>query len=207
MAWGLVVQGIVIGVSIAAPVGPIGVLCIRRTLAEGRLVGLATGLGAATADGLYGFLAAFGLAAASSWLNGGQRWLEMAGGLFLCYLGWSAYRSLPADKSTERVLDSGLLRAYASTFLLTLANPMTIMAFLGILAGLGLAVAESSLHGALLVAGVVLGSASWWLILSAAVSLLRSRFTDAHMRWINRLSGLVIMGFGIYRLALLALVR
>ena len=134
----LFVRGLVIGFSIAAPVGPIGVLCIRRTLAEGQLYGLVSGLGAATADALYGCVAGFGLTFISAFLIGHKLWLSLIGGLFLLYLGIKTLLSKPAEDAAKAE-GKGLFRAYASTFLLTVTNPMTILSFAAIFAALGLA--------------------------------------------------------------------
>jgi threonine/homoserine/homoserine lactone efflux protein len=199
---GLFARGAILGFSIAAPVGPIGVLCIRRTLAEGRLVGLLSGLGAATADAFYGSIAAFGLTAISSLLVGHQNVLRIVGGLFLVYLGIRTILALPAQaaKSGQR---RQLLNNYLSTLGLTLTNPTTILSFVAIFAGLGWAGTSGASYGsaALLVAGVFSGSALWWLILSSGVSLIRSRFTPRVMGWVNRVSGTLIAGFGVVALA------
>lgn len=196
------VRGIVIGFSIAAPVGPIGVLCIRRTLTEGRLAGLLSGLGAATADAVYGSIAGFGLSLITGFLVGQQRWIRLAGGLFLCYLGVATLLARPRNVShPDLSKSSGPLAAYLSTFFLTLTNPMTILSFAAIFAGLGLAnKAGNTLSAGVLVLGVFIGSASWWLLLSGGVSLLRTRFRPAGMNWVNRISGLVILGFGLFAL-------
>jgi threonine/homoserine/homoserine lactone efflux protein len=196
-------RGMVIGFSIAAPVGPIGVLCIRRTLAEGRAAGLLSGLGAASADAIYGFVAGFGLTYVSNILVGYQSWIRLVGGLFLCYLGLRTFVSKPAE-SAEQVKGEGLLRDYASTFFLTLTNPMTIISFAAVFAGLGIGSATGDYGAAtLLVLGVFAGSAAWWLMLSGGVSLVRSRFTPRTLGWVNKAAGLVILGFGV--LALLSL--
>ena len=192
-----ILKGFLIGISIAAPVGPIGVLCIRRTLAEGRLVGLVTGLGAATADAVYGAIAAFGLAILIGFLIEQQIWLRLIGGLFLCYLGVKTFISIPAEKAAE-VSGGGLMRAYLSTFFLTLTNPLTILSFAAIFAGLITPTGRSDLFtGISLVAGVFIGSATWWLLLSWLVSLFRTRFDRKAMIWVNRLSGIVIFAFGV----------
>lgn len=189
-------RGILIGISIAAPVGPIGVLCIRRTLAEGRAAGLVSGLGAATADGLYGCVAGFGLTFISDLLVGNTFWLRLAGGAFLIYLGVRTWLSRPAGQAVE-ARGTGLIGAYGSTFLLTLTNPMTILSFAGIMAGLGVGSARSDyISAAALVLGVFLGSALWWLILSGGVSLFKDRFGARARLWINRGSGLVMITFG-----------
>jgi threonine/homoserine/homoserine lactone efflux protein len=194
-------NGFLLGFSIAAPVGPIGVLCIRRTLADGRLTGFLSGLGAATADMFYGALAAFGLTAVTSLLVGAQFWLRAVGGLFLLYLGIRTLFAKPASQSAQ-ARGSGRLGAYASTFALTLANPMTILSFLGMFSAILPAETALSTSASLsIVAGVFLGSATWWLTLSGLVGLLRERFTPAWMRWVNRISGLLIAGFSVKILA------
>jgi len=203
MTSNFLVKGFAIGFSIAAPVGPIGVLCIRRSLANGRWIGLATGLGAATADAAYGAIAGFGLTAVSGFLISQSFLLNFLGGSFLCYLGFRTFISKPATASTGTEIVS-LAPAYISTVLLTLTNPMTIFSFLGVFTGLGLATAANYGTASLLVIGVFSGSALWWLILSTAVGGFRSRVSDAWMRAVNRLSGCLILGFGIYSFWILA---
>ena len=186
-----------LGFSIAAPVGPIGLLCIRRTLAQGRAAGFATGLGAAAADCAYGFVAAFGLTAVSGALVSHEWWIRLLGGLFLCCLGIGAFRSRPAAAAPASQ-GRGLLLSFGTTFLLTIANPMTVLSFLAVFAGLGIASVRSAYgDSAMLVAGVFTGSAFWWFLLSGTASLLRHRFTPGAMLWVNRCSGLLVFGFGI----------
>ena len=194
-------KGAVLGFSIAAPVGPIGVLCIRRTLADGRVVGLATGLGAAAADGLYGLVAALGLTAITSALLGVQTWVRLAGGVFLLWLGFVTLRAKPAAHAATARGGGGVAGAFASTFLLTITNPMTILSFAAVFAGLGIGAVSTAWGGAWLVLGVVLGSAAWWLILSGGVSLFRSRFDERRLVWVNRISGAIIIAFGVLALA------
>ena len=189
-------RGLLIGFSIAAPVGPIGLLCIRRTLAEGRAAGLVSGLGAATADALYGAVAGFGLTFVAEFLAEQRVWLRLVGGLFLLYLGLRTFLAGPAERAAT-ARGFGLLGAYASTFALTLTNPTTILSFAAIFAGLGAGAAGGTVDAALLlVLGVLLGSALWWLILTGAVGLLRSRLTAPRLRWVNRLSGAGLLAFG-----------
>ncbi|MGB5932052.1 MAG: LysE family transporter [Anaerolineae bacterium] len=200
---GFLLRGLIMGFSIAAPVGPIGVLCIRRTLAEGRASGLVSGLGAATADAIYGCIAGFGLTFISSILIGQQVWLRLIGGAFLCYLGLKTFLARPA-KEVASAEGNGLVGAYASTFFLTLTNPMTILSFAAIFAGLGVAsVSGNYISAAVLVLGVFIGSALWWLILSGVVGVFRAKFSPHGLRWANRISGVIITGFGL--LALLSL--
>lgn len=194
---GILLQGLLLGFSIAAPVGPIGVLCIRRTLSDGRAHGLISGLGAASADAVYGCIAAFGLTWVSGFLVQQQVWMRLAGGVFLLYLGIKTLLAKPSDKSAEAA-GRGLMGAYGSTFLLTLTNPMTILSFTAVFAGLGLASAGGGYGSAgLLVMGVFAGSALWWFLLSGGISLLRGRATECVLLWVNRVSGLIITGFGI----------
>lgn len=191
-------NGVIIGFAIAAPVGPIGVLCIRRTLAEGRAAGLVSGLGAATADACYGCIAGFGLTLVSNLLLSQQLWIRLIGGIFLCYLGIKTFVSKPAEHAAV-ARGSGLLGAYASTFALTITNPMTIFAFMAIFAGLGMAQTGGNYAtAALVVLGVFTGSALWWLLLSGGVSIVRTRITATQLFWINRLSGVIIIAFGLW---------
>ena len=195
----LLLKGFIIGFSIAAPVGPIGVLCIRRTLTKGRLAGLLSGLGAATADAIYGSIAGFGLTVIAGFLLRQQNWLSLGGGVFLCYLGLKTVLMKPNERLTSAGSSEGLVGVYASTFLLTLTNPATILAFTAIFAGMGLAnSARNCASAAILVLGVFAGSALWWLVLSGSVSLFRSRLTPDRLRWVNRLSGIVITTFGLF---------
>jgi threonine/homoserine/homoserine lactone efflux protein len=193
------VKGVAIGFTIAAPVGPIGLLCIRRSLVDGRTAGLATGLGAATADAAYGCVAGFGLTTISRFLVGQALWLGILGGLFLCYLGARTFASSPAPEAA-RTGGSGLGAAYVSTFLLTLTNPMTILSFAAVFSGFGLGTANGYRAASALVAGVFLGSALWWLLLSNGAALFRSRVNSTWMQGVNRGSGAIIFAFGLYAL-------
>jgi len=197
-------KGFIIGFSIAAPVGPIGVLCIRRTLAEGRASGLISGLGAATADALYGCIAGFGLTFLSNLLIQHQVWIRVIGGLFLCTLGLRTFAAGPAKESAS-VKGGGLAGSYGSTFFLTLTNPMTILSFAAIFAGLGLgSIGGDYLSSGVLVLGVFTGSALWWLILSGLVGMFGKMLSPKGMRWVNRISGMIILGFGLLALLTLA---
>ncbi|MBI2330806.1 MAG: LysE family transporter [Chloroflexi bacterium] len=193
----LFLRAFIIGISIAAPVGPIGVLCIRRTLANGRAAGFVSGMGAASADMVYGAIAAFGVTAITGLLVDNAFWLSIIGGSFLLYLGIKTFFEKPSDKPAQAAQD-GLLSMYASTFFLTITNPMTILSFAAIFAGTMLGKTTGS--PLVIVAGVLAGSATWWLTLSFGVGLLRDRLTQTHMAWINRISGAIITAFGLYAL-------
>lgn len=189
-------KGVIIGLSIAAPVGPIGVLCIRRTLAEGRLAGFISGLGAATADAGYGMIAGFGLTGIASFLVGQQFWLRLLGGFFLCYLGIKTFLAKP---SQEIIVSSkqGIISNYVSTLLLTITNPMTIISFAAVFAGLGVGSRQNDYWSALaLVLGVFAGSGLWWLVLSTLVHGLGKRFNAQALGWVNRVAGMIILIFG-----------
>lgn len=190
-------KGLAVGFSIAAPVGPIGLLSIRRTLSGGWRLGFATGMGAATADMVYGLVAAAGLTAVTELLVGARQPLQFAGGAALILLGIMLLRGEAVSESSG-ASSTGLAAAYATTFLLTLANPATILSFAAVMAGLGAMSATS--QTVVLVAGVFVGSALWWLALSTAVSLLRHRLPELALVWINRASGAAIMVFGILAL-------
>jgi threonine/homoserine/homoserine lactone efflux protein len=202
MEFSYLLRGLLLGFSIAAPVGPIGVLCIRRTLAEGRWIGFVSGLGAATADGFYGSIAAFGLTALSGLLIQINTPLRLLGGCFLCYLGYHTFRGAVANvESTDKPAAVSRLGAYISTLFLTLTNPLTILSFAGIYAGLGLAGRASDstsvLSALALVAGTFFGSVAWWLTLTTLVAAVKQRLNTAALQWVNHLSGVVIIAFGV----------
>lgn len=194
------IKGLIIGFSIAAPVGPIGVLTIKRTLTNGRTSGFVTGLGAAMADTVYGIVAAFGLTAISSFLLTQAIWIKLIGGLFLLYLGIKSFVTKPASKAAT-VNSKGLFHNFISTFFLTITNPATILSFLAIFAGLGLGTTNTNYTSSItMVIGIGVGSALWWFILSAVVSFFQSKITTNRLVWVNRVSGLIIISFGLFAL-------
>ena len=195
----LLVRGLVLGFTIAAAVGPISLLVIRRTLAEGRTVGLASGMGVATADGTYGAIAAFGLTALTDVLVDQRRVLGIVGGAFLLWLAWRTLRSVPGEAASTGARRGGLAGAYASVLGLTLTNPMTILSFSALFVGLGVTGGDAA-GAALLTAGVFAGSAAWWVVLVGVVGAVRSRLTGAGLRRINVASGLLIGAFALVAL-------
>jgi threonine/homoserine/homoserine lactone efflux protein len=196
----LFLEGVAIGFAVAAPVGPIGVLCIRRTLAEGRASGFVSGLGAATADAAYSSVAALGLTFVTGLLVGAAAWLRLFGGVFLVFLGVRTFLSRP-DVRPAAAGRGGLLGAYASTFGLTLANPSTILSFAAIFTGLAAGSMGDALYAMSLVLGVFCGSTLWWFVLSGATSLFRAKLSAGGLRWVNRISGVVLAGFGVIALS------
>lgn len=205
MNLGLLIKSFVIGLSIAAVVGPISVMCIQRTLSRGYMYGLISGLGVATADGTYGSIAAFGLTVISTFLVHEEVWIRAIGGVFLLYLGIRTMMSKPAEKAAAAAKARNLPAAYASILLLTLTNPLTILSFAAIFAGIGVSGGKGSyLAATLVVLGVFLGSATWWLLLTSGVTLLRKKITPRWLLWLNRISGAILVIFGL--LALISLV-
>ena len=193
----LLVRTFVIGVVVAAPVGAMGVLCIQRVLAHGWSAGLATGAGIATADAVYASLAAFGLTAVSTWIIDYQARLRVVGGMALIYLGWRAMVKPPSNRAATAADSPRFLPLYSSALGLTLTNPMTIMAFAAVFASAGL-VAAAGVSSALTVTfGVACGSLAWWLTLTTVVWAVRHAVSDRAMVWVNRVSGGVIMVFGL----------
>jgi threonine/homoserine/homoserine lactone efflux protein len=199
MSMQLLLKGLTMGFSIAAPVGPIGLLCIRRAVTEGPRVGFICGLGAATADAAYALIGGFAMTALARWLVREKLWFGLAGGLFLIYLG---IRTIAAKRGTEAAASGrGAVSAYSSTLLLTLANPMTMMSFAAVFAGLGMAVSANYSAAATLVGGVFAGSALWWFLLSGICGRARRHIGPGAMQAVNRLCGLVILAFGCYSIA------
>jgi threonine/homoserine/homoserine lactone efflux protein len=196
----LALRGFVLGITIAAAVGPISLLVIRRTLAQGQLYGLVSGLGVATADATYGAIAAFGLSAITDALVDARQVLGLVGGIFLLWLAWGTIRSTPTEAATVTTARRGYAGAYLSILGLTLANPMTILSFGALFAGLGVTSGASG-DASLVVLGVLLGSTTWWIALTTAVALLRGRITPRWLHRINVVSGLIIGMFAIAAIA------
>jgi threonine/homoserine/homoserine lactone efflux protein len=198
-------KGLVVGFLIATPVGPIGLLCIQRTLNKGKVHGLVSGLGAATADAIFGLIAALGLTFISNFLIEEQFWLRLFGGIFLCYLGVKTFLSKPAGQASSA--DSpGLISNYGSTFLLAFTNPITILVFVALFAGLSI-VSSGAYYASvsLSVAGVFIGSALWWFMLCGAAGILHGKISNGILTGLNRISGIIVTVFGLVILLLLIL--
>ncbi len=206
----LFLRGLVLGFTIAAAVGPISLLCIRRTLAEGRTIGFASGLGVATADATYGAVAAFGLTAVTDILVDWRRALGLVGGAFLLWVAWRTFGAVPGVAATGPGIAAdaaegagasgrprrGLAGAFLSTLGLTLTNPMTILSFAALFVGLGVTAGDAA-GATVLTLGVFAGSGAWWVVLVGAVGALRSRITPAWLRRVNLASGLLIGAFAV----------
>ena len=191
----LLAKGLLLGLAIAAPLGPIGALCISRTLELGFWLGVAGGLGTALADGTYALLAAAGFAAFAGILDTISLPLQLAGGAFMLWLGVRSFRPSVGVKAAK-IGARDLIHTTVATFLLTITNPATILSFAAIFAGLGLAGEGDRAQAVLLVAGVFLGSMLWWFFLSGTVAVLHHRLPPSFSTWVSRLSGIVLFGFG-----------
>jgi len=193
----LIIQGVLIGFVVAVPVGPLGLLCINRALAAGALCGLFSGLGVATADALAASIAALGISFVSGFLTEHQIVLRLAGGVFLCYLGAQIYRTKPKPAAAPSDVN-GLVNAYATTFILTFSNPVTILSFIAIYAGWHVPSLQGRYFAAALLAlGVLIGSALWWVGLFIGMTAFREKFSLDALGWVHRVSGVLIVGFGI----------
>jgi threonine/homoserine/homoserine lactone efflux protein len=205
------IKGLLIGLALSAPLGPIGILCISRTLTEGPRLGFVCGLGAATADALYALAGTVALSAIAQWIIDDRIILQVIGGIFLVYLGARTFvrpaAALPAAGRAGAMLPPGAHPAFMSTFLLTLANPVTLLGFAAVFAGLGMAplgrIGSADSAAAALVLGVFLGSTVWWLALSSLVRWLRPHLGPHALTVINRIAGTVLTAFGLYACAAL----
>ena len=200
-------KGIIIGILIAAPIGPINVLCIKRTLDQGRLAGFISGFGAACADTVYGCIAAFGLTAVTNMFLQHQKIFRIVGGIFLVYIGVkTALSAVPKTSDIANNKKKGVVYNFTTTFALTLTNPLTILAFTAIFAAIGLNVGvKSHIHALVLIMGVFSGSLLWWIMVTIGSGMVRVKLTEDKLKWINRVAGIIIFVFGI--LAFLSLLQ
>ena len=190
-------RGFLLAITIAAPVGPTGVLCMQRTLTGGPLYGFISGLGASTAHAIFGSIAAFGLTFVSRFLAEQQFWFRLISGVFICYLGTRVFLLVPATRRAP-VRGAGYVGGFASIFALTLLNPITALFFVGVFPVLGHVGQSASYASAgTLVLGVFTGSTLWWFVLSIVTSIFQERVSPSAMRWVNRISGGLIIAFGI----------
>ena len=193
----LPIRSLIIGFTIAATVGPITLLVVRRTIEHGRVYGLASGLGVAAADATYGGIAAFGLTAVTSLLVSGRVLLGIVGGFVIVLIGIRIMRSRPAAVARD-VERPGLAGAFASIYALTMTNPLTILIFAAVFAGLGFASGSSYLDAALITISVGLGSVLWWVVLTGVVAWGRERMSTRALLWVNRVSGAALVVFGVF---------
>ncbi|MEO8370210.1 MAG: LysE family translocator [Candidatus Solibacter sp.] len=195
----LLSKGLMAGLAIAVPVGPVNVMCASRTLTRGRLAGLMSGLGAATADALYGGIAAFSITFVIQFLQRQEFWIRVIGGLLLMGIGVMYFRK-PGQATIQREERRDVHSDYVSSLLLTMTNPTTVLSFLAVLAGLGMSEHRQWWLTFLLVAGIFCGSMLWWVVLVLVINRFRDRFDQHAMTWMNRIAGLAICAFGIVTL-------
>jgi threonine/homoserine/homoserine lactone efflux protein len=200
----LLLKGAIIGFAVAAPVGPIGMLCIRTTLERGRVAGFAAGVGAAVADAIYGTIGVLGVTAISGIIEAQRQWLELGGGIFVILFGIHLGLTRPNYQNNDEIPVS-LFADFLKTLVLTLANPSTILTFMAIFAGVPGAGASELNHVPVIVLGVLLGSAAWWLFLSQGVGFIRHRISERAVKWMNWGAGFLLVAFGLYTLGHLAL--
>jgi threonine/homoserine/homoserine lactone efflux protein len=196
----LFLRGMVIGFALAAPVGPVGVLCIKRALVHGRLAAFCAGLGAALADTIFGAVAGLGLTVVSSFLLSHSVVIRVVGGTFLIFVGIRGYGQKPSSKD-EDLSSSGMVKDFLSSFMLAISNPATILAAIPVVAAVGAQGLRDTDSATWLVTGVFSGSAAWWLILSGAAGAVRSRFSPKILTLLNRISAVLLTVTGIFILA------
>ena len=198
----LLIKGFAVGVAIAAPVGPVALLCIQRALTGGWMSGLASGLGAAAADTLYGSIAAFSLSLIENFLMAHRYSIAIGGGILLCLLGLRILMMKPPQiPERPNTSAAGLVGIFLGTFMLTLANPTTVLSFIAIFAAINISAASGDYGAAgILVLGVFIGAALWWLCLALGVGVIRHRVDEPVLRWIARGSAGLVIAFGIYTL-------
>jgi putative LysE/RhtB family amino acid efflux pump len=201
----LLVKGAGIGFAVAAPVGPIGMLCIRTTLERGRVAGFAAGLGAAVADAIFGTIGVLGVTAISGVIEAQRTWLELGGGLFVIAFGIHLGLKRPNVQNGNEEIPVSLFADFAKTLVLTMANPSTILTFMAIFAGVPGTSASSFAVVPVIVLGVLLGSAGWWLLLSQGVGVIRHKISERALIWMNWSAGMLLVAFGIYTLGHLVL--
>jgi|APAra7269096979_1048534.scaffolds.fasta_scaffold12321_5 threonine/homoserine/homoserine lactone efflux protein len=201
----MLLKGAGIGFAVAAPVGPIGMLCIRTTLERGRVAGFAAGLGAAVADAIYGAIGVLGVTAISGYIEAQRIWLELGGGIFVILFGIHLGFTKPNIQNGNDEIPVSLWADFMKTLVLTLANPSTILTFMAIFAGVPGAAASEMAAVPVIIFGVLLGSAAWWLFLSQGVGVIRHRISERALKWMNWAAGILLVAFGAYTLGHLAL--
>jgi len=191
-------NGLIIGFSASAPLGPIGVLCIQKTINKGRLSGIVSGLGAASADTVFAIISGFGLTIISNFITTQQTFLRICGGIILIYLGIKIFITNPGIQIRKQSKDKKIFNDFISIFFLTISNPITLFVFAAVFAGFGIVKGESNFSSIFeLVFGVLIGATIWWTILTTFINMFRSKIRLRRLLWINKISGVLIVIFGI----------
>jgi threonine/homoserine/homoserine lactone efflux protein len=193
----LFIKGLLIGIIVAAPMGPVNILCIHRTITCGRVAGLTTGLGAALGDAAFALVAALGITAVSAFVEAHEAWFRIPGGLMLLVLGFKLWLSHPHYEQRE-TNGQGMFRSMAGTFLLTVSNPITIAAFVALFVAWGLSSGLNVAAATEVVLGVLVGSAAWWVALVIVIGQLHRKIEDRHMLLLNRITAFAVVAFGFY---------
>ncbi len=196
----LLVKGILAGIAISAPVGPVNVLCMSRTLTKGRMAGVVSGAGAAAADTFYGAMAGFSISFVIQFLLREEFWIRLFGGFLLIGIGFLYYFKKPQSLKEQK--NEAAHSDFITAFLLNLTNPTVVLSFLALLAALGMGEKRPPLLTLLVVGGIFTGSMLWWIILTTATNHFRDRFDDKAMLWMNRIAGVAIGAFGVLTLIL-----
>lgn len=200
----LFIKSYLIGLCIAVPVGPIGVLCRQKTLRYGYKAGIITGLGAALADAIYGCIAAFGIAIIGNFMVEQAFYLQILGCAFLLYLGLKTFLLKTNASSQTNTCNESCLGTFGTSFFLTITNPMTILSFAGIFAAFGLGTANNdTITASTMVTGIFVGSLFWWIILVGLVAIIHKRLNKRYLGYLNKVSGIILLGFGLYILGIL----
>jgi len=195
----LLLRGVVAGLAISAPVGPVNVLCISRTIARGPRAGLISGLGAATADTIFGAIAGFSISVVIGLLIRNEFWIRLVGGALLIGIGFHYYFKRPVEPRREP--SESAHSEYVTAMLLNLTNPTTVLSFLAVLAGLGMRHRREWWLTLMVVGGIFLGAMLWWSALALLANRFRESFNLRAMLWMNRIAGLAIGGFGVATMA------
>lgn len=193
----LFIKGLLIGIIVAAPMGPVNILCIHRTITCGRVAGLTTGLGAALGDAAFALVAAAGITAVSAFVEAHEAWFRVPGGLMLLILGLKLWLSHPHYEQRE-INGHGMARSMLATFILTVSNPITIAAFVALFVAWGMSSGLNVPQSAEVVSGVFVGSMVWWVALVVLIGLLHSKIEDRHMLLLNRITAAAVIAFGLY---------
>jgi Putative threonine efflux protein len=199
MEFGILYKGLILGFSVAAPVGPIGILCINRTINKGYLSGFISGLGAATADVIYGLIAGLGITVISDFLIDHKIWFQAIGLVLLFYIGIRIIGKREVDLEISKDVEPTLVKDYISTFILTLTNPIAIFFFLAVFAGMGLTTCNKITIWFLLL-GLFVGSAIWWFFLSMVSHKIKNKLSGKTLKRIDIVSGTAIIGIAIFML-------
>ena len=198
MVFEYIIKGIIVGIAVTAPVGPLGILCIQRTINRGFFSGLVTGIAAAFADILYAIIAGFGVSVIADFLEVNQLVIRIIGGIIVTSLGIRIYISNPAKQyRRQKTQKRTYISDFISGFLITITNPIVIIVFGAVFASLGLDKAESGKSVVITILGVFTGAVGWWFSLTILVNIFRDKINFRKLWWINKITGVLVVVFGL----------